>query len=221
MGWGGWGGVGWGGQICVDVGVVRCHFCSVVRCLALTQHSGTAQSMAQLELEPGSGSSSGSGSGVTGAVVSVSTAGNAARSGRSAAASGSAPGGAAAAFASCCIRLCQYSAVKHRAAAAAAAAPSSAVHDDELDEHDCGNQMGHWFATVPRGRWAGGRGRTAGWTGGGGWTGGRGWTGGAFGCMGIVASVAAWWQAFVHAKPICESLQRLSLLLISCMTSTY
>ena len=44
MGGVGWGGVGWGGvggQICVDVGVVRCHFCSVV-CLLLTQHSGTA-----------------------------------------------------------------------------------------------------------------------------------------------------------------------------------
>jgi hypothetical protein len=32
----------------------------------------------------------------------------------------------------------------------------------------------------------------------------------------LVGIVAAWWQAFVHAKPICESLQRLSL----CMTST-
>ena len=173
--------------------------------------------MAQLELEPGSGSSSGSWSGgVLGAIIG-STAGNVARSGRSAVSSatnaaGSARGGAAAAFASCCIRLCrsscccirQYSAVKDRASvnlsaafANISAAPSSAMaaDDDELDEHDCGGrQMGHWTATVPRGRWAGACGRTAGCTGGGGWT------GGAFGSATVV--VEPWWEALLHAKPI-------------------
>jgi len=51
---------------------------------------------------------------------------------------------------------------------------------------------------LPGGRWAGG-----------GWAGGR-------TVVGLVGIVAAWWQAFVHPKPICISLQRDSL----CMTST-
>ena len=117
----------------------------------------------------------------------------------------------------CCDCIRQYSSVKCRAAAAAAAVhggPSSAMaaDDDELDEHDCGYQMGHWFATVPRGRWAAGR--TAVGLPGGRWAGG-GWAGGRT-VVGLVGIVAAWWQAFVHPKPICISLQRDSL----CMTST-
>ena len=176
-----------GGQICVDVGVVRCHFCSVVRC---PTRCVTLHSLALAQLERGSGSSSVSGFGVTGAAVSVGAAGNAARStAASAAASGSAAGGAAAAFASA-------SAVKNRAAADGA----SDAPDDELDADGCGNHLGHCCATVPRGRLAAGLDWTGGWTGG---PTGRGWTGRAFGC--IAASVAAWWQG--HAKPICESLQ--------------
>ena len=89
--------LGVGGQICVDVGVVRCHFCSVVRC---PTRCVTLHSLALAQPEPGSGSKQGSsGFGVTGAAASVGAAGNAARSTAASVGAIGKTGGAAAASA--------------------------------------------------------------------------------------------------------------------------
>ena len=139
----GCGGVGWGGvggQICVDVGVVRCHFCSVVRCPT------RCLALAQLESGPGSGS----GSGLTGAAASA-AGGSASASATGAAASASALaldlGGAAA----------TYGGASTYAASAAWTADAGAdeLDDEEYAPHVCGRHMGHSIATVPFGLLAG------------------------------------------------------------------
>ena len=208
-----------GGQICVDVGVVRCHFCSSVqtptRCVTL-------HSLALAQPEPGSGSKQGSSKfGVTGAAASVGAAGNAARSTAASVVATGKTGGAAAASAAETQTAPHSSAVPNRAAMSLLT--SADEPDDELDADGCGSHLGHSSATVPRvclNDLAGGLVAGLDWTGG--WTGGptgRGWTA-AFG--GSAASVAAFakpqtsgWQG--HAKPICASLQRLS----RCMTFPY
>jgi hypothetical protein len=165
----------------VDVGVVRCHFCSSVqtptRCVTL-------HSLALAQPEPGSGSKQGSSKfGVTGAAASVGAAGNAARSTAASVVATGKTGGAAAASAAetflCCPKTAPHSsAVPNRAAADA----GTDEPDDELDADGCGSHMvGHCSATVPRGRLndlADGLVAGLDWTGG--WTGGptgRGWTG--------------------------------------------